>query len=201
MNDEIWGTNAPPEYEAGKDIPLPTNVPEEKYAILDTIRHGKYGKEQKLHAVMVYAVTGSVMEMSRQTGLPYDLVRDWKNKSQWWPDVMEEVRKELADELDGKLTGIMAKLTDHIIDRIENGDEIHTKEGLVRKKIDGKSLAVMLSIVYDKRAIARGDPTSRTERSTSEATLDKMIGRFEELAKTMGGKVLNDVPYKVEEEE
>jgi hypothetical protein len=107
----------------------------------------------------------------------------------------------MQDQLDAELTGIISKATSEIVDRLENGDEVLDKNGNTRrKKLSSRDLTMVLAILFDKRALIRGDPTSRTEKITSEATLDKMITKFEDLARKMGDKVINASPHKTEYE-
>lgn len=141
----------------------------------------KYSPEQKLDAVMHYVVSGSLKYASNQTGIPSGTVRQWKNRSAWWGEAVNYCRKLCQDRLDGKLTGIMNRMTEEIIDRIENGDEVIFQGRKFNKKMSGKDLTTSLAILYDKRALARGDPTSRTERRDVTKELERLQKEFEKL--------------------
>jgi len=53
-----------------------------------------------------------------------------------------------------------------------------------RKKLNGKDLAVMLSILNDKRAMMRGDTAiSRSERNTQTEVLSQLKDSFEKMSK------------------
>ena len=80
------------------------------------------------------------------------------------------------------MTSIIHFAGEELIDRLQNGDEVITKDGDVRqKKIGAKDLAWIMSIIHDKRALLRGDPTSRTEKIDTAKILDDMAKRFAEM--------------------
>ena len=145
-----------------------------------------YTAEQKISAVTYYAITGSIYKSSQYTAIPEGTISKWKNESPWWPEALAQVRKRKQDELDSVLTGIIDDATKEVVDRIANGDEVVDKNGEIhRKKISGRDLATILAILFDKRALLRGDPTSRTEKVTSEALLEKLKSEMEEFAKKL----------------
>jgi len=163
--------------------------------------HSKYTAEQKLNVVTLYALTGNLETCAKHTGINYQTIKDWHTRGVWWEEALLNVRKHMQDQLDAELTGIISKATAEILDRLENGDEVLDKNGKPRrKKLSSRDLTMVLAILFDKRALIRGDPTSRTEKVTSEATLDKMITKFEDLARKMGDKVINAAPHKTEYE-
>jgi hypothetical protein len=160
----------------------------------------KYSAEQKLSVVAIYALTGNLEQCHKQTGINYATIKDWHTRSTWWEEAMLNVRKHMQDELDGKLTGVINRATDEIVDRLDNGDEVLDKNGNTRrKKLSARDLTMVLAILFDKRALIRGDPTTRTEKVSSEETLNKMLSKFEDLAKKMNANVINAQPqYKID---
>ena len=144
----------------------------------------RYTADEKLAAVLAYVMTGSVRGVIRLTGLKQQVISDWKNNSSWWPDAYMAVKKEKQDEIDGSLTTIIHAASGEIIDRIINGDEIIDKNGKpVRRKMTGKELAWVMGISYDKRALLRGDPTSRTEKVDYGKQLEDLRKEFGNMAK------------------
>ena len=156
----------------------------------------RYTADEKLAAVLAYVMTGSVRGVIRLTGLKQQVISDWKNNSSWWPDAYMAVKKEKQDEIDGSLTTIIHAASGEIIDRIINGDEIIDKNGKpVRRKMTGKELAWVMGISYDKRALLRGDPTSRTEKVDYNKQLEDLRKEFGNMAKEhLDQSVIKHIP-------
>ena len=144
----------------------------------------KYTEEEKLIAVTAYVMTGSVAGVVRLTGLKHQIISDWKNNSSWWPDIYVQIKKQKQEEVDGTLTTIIHAASGELLDRIVNGDEVVTKDGdVIKRKMSGKELGWVLGVTYDKRALLRGDPTSRTEKVDQAALMKELKGEFESMAK------------------
>lgn len=144
----------------------------------------KYTADEKLAAVLAYVMTGSVRGVVRLTGLKQQVVSDWKNNSSWWPDAYANVKKQKQEEVDGTLTSIIHAAAGSILDRILHGDEVIDKNGdPVRRKMSGKELAWVMGITFDKRALLRGDPTSRTEKVDQKALIEELKEDFALMAK------------------
>ena len=78
---------------------------------------------------------------------------------------VREVRKAKNEEFDAKLTGLLDDTIVEIQDRLMNGETVVDKQGeLKRVPVSTRNLATLLGIVYDKRALTRGDPTSKVVR-------------------------------------
>ena len=144
----------------------------------------RYTVEEKLAAVLAYVMTGSVRGVVRLTGFKQQTISSWKNESSWWGDAYASIKKEKQDEIDGGLTTIIHAASGEMLDRIMNGDEIIDKFGETRrKKMTGKELAWVMGISYDKRALLRGDPTSRTEKVDYNKQLEDLRAEFGAMAR------------------
>ena len=144
----------------------------------------KYTADEKLAAVLAYVMTGSIRGVVRLTGLKQQVVSDWKNNSSWWPDAYANVKKQKQEEVDGTLTSIIHAAAGGIMDRIMHGDEVIDKNGdPVRRKMSGKELAWVMGITFDKRALLRGDPTSRTEKVDQTSLIEELKKDFASMAK------------------
>lgn len=144
----------------------------------------KYTADEKLAAVLAYVMTGSVKGVVRLTGLKQQIVSDWKNNSSWWPDCYQSIKREKQEEVDGTLTTIIHAANGEMLDRIINGDEIIDKNGdAVRRKMTGKELAWVMGISFDKRALLRGDPTSRTEKVDTRQQMEDLRKEFGAMAR------------------
>ena len=144
----------------------------------------KYTAEEKLAAVVAYVMTGTIAGVVRLTGFNRSAISQWKNYSSWWPDAYRNVKKHKQEEVDGMLTSIVHAAGGGIMDRLLNGDEIIDKNGnKVRRMMSGKEMAWVLGITFDKRALLRGDPTSRSEKVDQGKLISELKDQFALMAK------------------
>lgn len=155
------------------------------YAIVTSNRCLKWSAEDRIRAVMLYVAEGSLPRVAKMSPVPYTTLLEWRYRHAWWPAAVAECRRRKQDELDAKLTGIIDRATDEISDRVENGDaKIDRKGDKIKVPMQGKELAVVAGILFDKRAAIRGDPIN-IKQSNSDDQLQKLERKFMEFAKTM----------------
>lgn len=151
--------------------------------------------EKKLEVITVYLTTGSLEKTAKITGVAAGKIQNWKAKSLWWKDAVYKLRQTKQEELDGMFTGLIHRTALLLEDRLDNGDVILSKTGKqTRKPIPAKELASILDTIYNKRAAMRGDPTARIEHTSQDETMNRMLGRFEEMAQKMKGDIINITP-------
>jgi hypothetical protein len=178
-------------YPKSEPIYLETSLADLEADIYDP--RAKVDPEMKIHAAMCFMSTGTVKDCARLTGLDHRLISEWKNKSQWWPTVIEKLRKEKQEELDAAFTEVIHDAAGALKDRIQNGEEVVTKDGIIKKKLGGRDLSTILANLYDKRAALRGDPSSITRRETATDVMDQLRSEFTEIAKqALDKKVVSD---------
>jgi hypothetical protein len=150
-----------------------------------------WNEDDRIRAATVYAMTGNAKRVEEITGIPSTTVRQWKN-TEWWPQVIDRIRRDGDDELDVKLTGLIDKTTKEINERLDKGDYIYnTKTGdIVRKPIGGKDLSVMTSIFVDKRSLLRKKPKMGGDTSSTNERLKKLAEEFSKFvnSKTIPGE-------------
>lgn len=157
-----------------------------------------YSPEQKVAAAQAYLITGTSVQAQKYCGVKSNIIRNWKNNSTWWPDLFAEVKRKKNDELDATFTRVMDNALIQVSDRIENGDSKIQKDGsIVKVPMGGKELAVVVSIMYEKRALLRGDVTSRVEKKEGNA-MQLLQSKFEDIAKQLEAKPINET-YEVKE--
>lgn len=158
----------------------------------------KWSEEKKYEVVLHYFVKGNnnSKAAARATGVPADTIRGW-TKTQWWAEMMREVRARHADRLDGKFTYLLDKLSAELVDRIDNGEEVlHQKTGeMLRKKMSARDVTFALDRIIERRALLRGDPTSRASTVSSEKQLENLQKKLEEA----GAKRRKEIAKQVEE--
>lgn len=148
---------------------------------LDFGRDYKYTKDQKVYTVATYMITGNLTRTSQLTGISLPTVKNWKYNTEWWEECMSILRRVKNEELDVKLTAVIDQGVDELWDRLKNGDEVIQGGKPYRKRVSARDAATILGIVYDKRAMGRGDPTSRSE-SISVDELSKLAAAFKKVA-------------------
>jgi hypothetical protein len=163
---------------------------------------GHYPDTKKIEVVTLYAVTGNMKKVAELAGIPYSTVQGWR-KQEWFVALLEEIRTENDQQLDAKMSGIIDHVMDAIRDRLMHGDTVVGKHGeLIRKPVAMRDLSVVMGINIDKRNLMRGKPTSRTETTTIEQRLEKLMKKFSDMSATkpekvvipIDGESLDDVP-------
>lgn len=148
-------------------------------------KNSKYPPEQKLYAVLCYMVDGTSIKAGKRSGVDPATIRWWKSEAVWWEPALKELRRQYQDKLDANLTRLIHTVSTEIEDRILNGDERANKDGEIYNiKVSAKEMATILGILYDKRALLRGDPTSNPGKGNN-SQLDSLTKRFEDFAQKM----------------
>lgn len=147
----------------------------------------EYSIDEKIEAAIAWLVTGSSEEAGKFSGVPGRTIRYWMQQT-WWEDILKEAQGRKQKELDAVWTGLIHSTAKQIKDRIDNGDSYVSKTGeLKRVPVKAKDLAVVMAIAVDKRALARGQATHRTEKVNIDERLDKLGNKLEST-----GKVVNE---------
>ena len=131
------------------------------------------------------------------TGVPCQTVRHWRLQD-WFKDLVDELQREDDHSTDAKLTKIVDKALDTVVDRLENGDFMYNskKNEFVRKPLLAKDVTKIADTMFDKRNLLRGKPTSISGKQ--EQISDRLLKLAEEFAKfasakTIEGEVTNKV--------
>lgn len=150
----------------------------------------KYTPEEKVQAVMAYVLSGKASYASRNlkkyNGLhiPERTIRNWRQNALWWEDVYAECKKQKQEELDGAFTSFLHQTIEQISERISNGDTIYDRKTgeFIKVPMTGRDMAVTLGIIFEKRQLLRGDPTSRVEKTSEAERLNKLETNFKKFA-------------------
>lgn len=140
---------------------------------IDLPRRGTHGHtpDERLQAALAWTITGTSQGASTICGIPASTIRDWSNQ-EYWPALVAEARQLKQEELDAALTSIVDKCTKLIAQRLDSA----MNDPDIEKGVRG--LAITAAVAIDKRALLRGDPTSRTERVTVGERLERLRGEF-----------------------
>ena len=120
-----------------------------------------YDDTAKINAAYLYAASGNYSKVARDTNIPRTTIVSWAKDSPVWVDSLVKARQEISDEILAYNLEIVIKTNEQIIDRIDNGDTVLTKDGKqVRVPMKGRDLAVVSGIKEDKARVALGQATS-----------------------------------------
>lgn len=119
---------------------------------------------------LAYAVSGTVSRAAELSNIPRSTAIGW-TRSEWWSALLDQARQIKQSELDARYTDIIDKSTALLSKMLDDPSNI--------KNI--KDLAVVSAIAHDKRALMRGDPTSRSEKVSPESRLNKLKSQFQEM--------------------
>lgn len=143
----------------------------------------KYSIEQKIKVIIEYVITGDLKQAAELANVNYSSVRMWRERSLWWPEIAEKIRKEHNDELDGQITKVISKGVKEALDRMENGDEVFDSEGNKRtKKVSLRDLTTSLAILFDKRQKIRESINGVANSATKDEMLEVLKKKMEDFA-------------------
>ena len=125
-----------------------------------------WSQEARIAAVSQYLVLGNMALVSSITKIPHQLLRSWKQQP-WWDEIAAQVRATENIQMDNKLSKIVDKSLDAVLDRVENGEYVYNvKTGtIIRKPVNMKDVAKVSVDMLSKRELLRGNATERTEQS------------------------------------
>jgi len=139
----------------------------------------QYTDEDRYKVCLLMAIKGNATRVSEEVGIPARTISDWTH-TEWWVDMSARVREQKDKELDSRWSEIIELATSKVTERLKKGDYAkHDRDGTVLfKPVSAKDAQMVAAIGYDKRALQRGDPTSRTEKVSVEKRLDSLTERF-----------------------
>lgn len=142
-----------------------------------------WSQEARIAAVSQYLVLGNMALVSSVTKIPHQLLRAWKGQP-WWAEIESQVRATENLQMDGKLTKIVDKSLDAVMDRLENGEFVYNQKTgqVIRKQVNMKDAAKVTVDMITKRELLRGNATARTE-TTQTSVEDQLKALALEFAK------------------
>ena len=164
---------------------------------------GWWGPDKKIEVVTTYLTLGNAPMVEAVTGVPRGTIRQWK-MMEWWKELESQIRNEEDAELDVKLSKVINKSLDAVLDRVDNGDFIFDSKTskFHRKPVHMRDALKAVTEVYDKRQLLRGKPTSRVEKQTIQDNLAKLAAEFIKFSKskTIEGEVIDAERTGLQEE-
>lgn len=128
------------------------------------VRNKSWPIEKKIEVVSQFLVLGNMKLVAATTGVSHDLIRQWKTQP-WWADLEAEIRQTQNIEMDTKLSRIVDKSLDAVLDRVENGDFFFDQKDqqVKRKPVALRDVARVSVDILSKRELLRGNATERKE--------------------------------------
>lgn len=110
-----------------------------------TVPGSCYTDEERRMAAAHHAVLGSMAEVSRRAGTPETTLSGWR-KQAWWMELVAAVRSEHDDLLGSRMTGLIDDTLEALRYRLQNGEDVLTKDGARRVKVRSRDLAIRISL-------------------------------------------------------
>ena len=163
----------------------------------------KYSDEDRRRAVVEFCVHGVMTKVAKVTGIPEQTLATWKNKTDWWDDLVGEARTEIGERILAQNMEVATKANERVLDSLEYGDEklVWDKEKgehvVKRVKPSGRDAMVMSGISQDKARTHMGMPTSITAKSDD---MEALARQFQELSRKWNEKQIDVVSVQQEGE-
>ena len=162
----------------------------------------KYTNQQRREVVIEYHIKGNDQAVANSTGISRQTINTWRLHSDWWDELLGEVRHEIGDQILGQNLQIAVKSGESGLDSLENGDEklVWDKDKqehvIKRVKPSGKDSMVISGIAQDKARVQLNLPTSITAKAEDYQSLAK---QFKELSEQWDEKQVNVVAVQENE--
>ncbi len=129
--------------------------------------------------------------VSATTGIPVETLKDWRTRD-WYKELVLEIQREDDRELDGKLSKLIDKSTDVIIDRLEKGDFMYDPKTsrFMRRPVYMKDATKVTTEIINRRNLLRGKPTSISSKEALGDRLLKLAEQFKALTEVRKERVV-----------
>ena len=140
---------------------------------------GHWKESKRIEANTTNLSTGNLTETGRMTGVPLNTLEQWK-KSDWWKEMEKRIRSDEDQQMDAKLTKIIDRTLEKLVDSIENGEHIYDQRTGQVKRMPAKmrDLNNAFNTILDKRQLIRRQPTKIIEQTTTAVQLQNLAESF-----------------------
>lgn len=146
-----------------------------------------------MKALTTFLATGSPAHTAAITGIPEPTINTWR-KQEWWNERIKEIREGENIQLDAKLTKVMDKALDAVVDRIENGEYMYDPRTGEIRRVPAKLRDVqkVAGDMIDKKTLLAKMQKGK-EEDKKQVTADHLIQLAREFAKFATGKEHKEV--------
>jgi len=150
--------------------------------VIDNVVKGSPTPSEKIANFFICYVNGNgIREAARQCDLNENTARSWRSRD-WWAEVESAARKVTSQKSDRHMTKLLDRALESVSERLEKGDP-YTHQGTVGyKPVTARDSALIAAILYDKRALIRGEPTNIGAEVSEKERLESLSERFESIA-------------------
>lgn len=140
---------------------------------------GHWSEKKKHESVVMFAAGMPIRQISVELNIPFETVKKWRY-SEWFAEMVEDLRSDDKQKLDAKLTKILDKTLDELMDRLENGEFVYDQKTgeLKRTPVKLRDTTVAFNTIMDKRQLIRREPTKITEQSNTATQLANLAQQF-----------------------
>ena len=165
------------------------NLPEDSAAV--PAQTSLISAKDEIHlptAVSLYIKTGSLAATARQLEVTvYELQK--LAKTQRWTDEIGNLRRVEHAALDSALSEILGKALSGLVQRMNDGEECVTAEGIpYLKPVSAATLVRIADVIFDKRQLIRGLPTALTNESSK---LGELAAKLEQLGRAQSLRTID----------
>ena len=164
-----------------------------------------YTDAKRVEVVTTYLALGKVPLVSAVTGIPSQTIHNWKMLP-WWKELEGEIRRDENTQLDSKLSKIIDRSLDCVVDRIERGDFLlDSRTGDVRRvPVKLRDVHKVSVDLLDKRELIRGKKEATGDKSTVDDVIKKLAEQFKQFvtyqkATTIEGEIVDAIHDEREE--
>lgn len=165
-----------------------------------------YSDNFKLKVLTTYLATGNYLLTAKIFNISEHTIREQWSKQNWWHDTIDQIKDAEHVELDSKLKKIVEKSLSSLEDRLEKGDMIFTKDGLMRVPVKARDLNNILKESFNQRVVLLKEKNAKEHQIVVEKQQDRLIRLAEEFAKIAHNKIptqsqVLEAEYKVLEKQ
>ena len=116
-----------------------------------------WSDNQRIELVTTYLATGNLALSAATHQIPEPTARRWKQMP-WWKQMVTDIRDNENLQLDAKLSKVVNKSVEALLDRVENGDfQYDQREGrMIRKPISARDASSVTRDMIDRRELLQG---------------------------------------------
>lgn len=159
-----------------------------------------YSDAQKIEAAKLWLVTGNLTQTAAALSIDRNTLAKWK-ASQWWKDLIQELRTETKLTLSHKLRSIANKALAQVEDRLDNGDWFYDqKSGELRRKpvVLRDATRVAMDMTNTALKLAEDPDVDGTSQKQVMDKLEVLKRQFEEFSKNKKVVEVVDVIFQGE---
>lgn len=155
---------------------------------------GWYSDKQKLEAVQLWLVCGSMTQTAAALNMPAATIEKWRY-TDWWKELVDQIKAEGRVKLSGRLQKIVGKSLDHLEERLENGDWVlDSKTGqLIRKPILARDLVRISTDFIDRTTKIESVTREEQTQQAVEDRLKLLADSFASFAKRVRRVDVEDI--------